>query len=115
MATDITNFLDSKVINQLGTYSFTATVAGDCVAKISMLVNPPSGMSILIQQNGSTKASASSPAANQQAIDLSVTMHLAISDVVSFVLSSSSPQDNGQSGLNLIKGILNVHMGSSGN
>lgn len=112
MATNITNFLDTKVINQLGTYQFTATETGDVVAKISAWVNQPSGLVILIQKNGSTQASFSSPSASQQAINLSASMSCVPTDVVQFILSSSAPIDQEQYPQNSLKAILDVHRGS---
>lgn len=112
MATNITNFLDTKVINQLGTYQFTATETADVVAKIAVQVNPPSGLAILIQKNGVTQSSVSSPAASQQVINLSASMSCVATDVVQFVLSSSSPIDQQQYPQNTLKAILDVHKGS---
>lgn len=110
MATNIPNFLTPKVICGLDTYNYTIVNAGMHVASINLTEQPPSGMSILIQQNGSTKASFSAPAASQNHIDLKVTMNCAANDIISFVLSSSNAGDQQ---LNSIKGILIVHQGSS--
>lgn len=112
MSTNVTNFLDTKVINQLGTYQFTATESASLVAKIMVQVNPPSGLAILIQKNGVTQASFSAPADSQEEINLSATMSCVASDVVQFVLSSSSSIDQQQLPRNSLKAILDVHKGS---
>jgi hypothetical protein len=109
MATIIPNFLTSKVVSNLDTYNYTVQTAAMHVATIQLNELPPSGVSITIEQNGSPVAASAAPAATQGAISLSATMNCAVSDVISFVISSSTPSDEG---LNCIKATLNVHIGS---
>jgi hypothetical protein len=109
MATTIPNFLTPKVITNLDTYNYTVLSAAMHVASIQLTEIPASGISILIKQNGTTVATAPAPSSTQLAITLKVTMNCAINDVISFVLSSSTPSDQN---LNAIKAILNVHVGS---
>lgn len=110
MAVTIVGIGQSKVINSLNTYNHTALNNGMYMVSISLTEQPPSGVSILLQQNGSTKASFSSPAAQQGVINLQVVMNCSVNDVIGTVISSSSAGDQG---LNVIKGILNIHQGST--
>lgn len=110
MSQTITGIGKTKVLNQLDTYNHTALTASMYFVSIQLSEQPPSGMSILIQQNASTKASFSSPAAAQGVINLQVVLNCAINDVISVVLSSSNAGDKQ---LNSIKGILNIHVGST--
>jgi hypothetical protein len=108
MATTITRIDQSKVISNLDTYNHTALANSVYNVSIQLTEQPPSGISILLQQNSSTKASFSSPAAQQGVINLQVAMNCAINDVISIVISSSSASDQN---INAIKGILNIHQG----
>jgi len=109
MAQTITGISQTKVINALDTYNHTALNDGMYSVSITLSEQPPSGMSILIKQNSSTKASFSSPVPSQQAINLQVVMNCAANDVIGVVLSSSNANDQQ---LNSIKAILNIHQGS---
>lgn len=110
MAQTITGIGKTKILNQLDTYNHTALTTNMYMVSISVSEQPPSGMSILIQQNASTKASFSSPTPTQGVINLQVVLNCTASDVISVVLSSSSANDKG---LNSIRGILNIHVGST--
>lgn len=109
MAQTIQNIEQAKVLNRLDTYNYTTDAASMYMVAISLSELPPSGMSIVIQQNGSTKASVSSPAISQNHMDLQVVMNCASSDVISVILSSSNSNDQQ---LNSIRGTLNIHKGS---
>lgn len=110
MAQNITGIMQTKILNQLDTYNHTALLTSMYMVSISVSEQPPSGMSILIQQNSATKASFSSPTPTQGAISLQVVLNCAANDVISVVLSSSSANDKG---LNSIRGLLNIHPGST--
>ena|ERR1700744_6377087 len=111
MATTLVlNGAQSAVVCNLDTYNYTVQTTAAHVCKVSLSVLPPSGISIAIQLNGSNKATFSAPAASQEACDLSVTMACSSSDVISVVLSSSTASDQGK---NDLKGIINIHVGSS--
>lgn len=96
-------FINSSVANSvsgLGTFQRTIGTAGMHRLSIQTMENPPSGMSIVINQNGSSVASASSPAASQQVINLQIVVNCALNDVITFVLSSSAASDNQPNGVN---------------
>jgi hypothetical protein len=113
VATTIPNFLTNKVVSNLDTYTYTVTTAAMHVAKVRVQKMPPSGLTITIQQNGSTKATVTVQpivgSTGQSSQELHVTMNCAVSDVISFVLSSSTAIDQGP---NAIKATLDVHVGS---
>jgi hypothetical protein len=71
---------------------------------------PPSGITITIKKNGSTMASTSAPAAQQQVINLSTTINCAVNDTISVIVASSTPSDQGPQ---RFKGILRINVGSS--
>jgi hypothetical protein len=110
MSTTITNLISSKVISNLDTYIYTVQTAAMHVASIAINELPPSGITVTIEQNGSPVAATSTPAAQQQVINLSATMNCAVNDTISIIVASSSPSDQGPQ---RFKGILNIHIGSS--
>lgn len=109
MAQNVVNIGQVKVLNALDTYNHAALQNSMYMVAVSVSEVPPSGLSVLIQQNSVTKATAALPAASQNHVDLQVVLNCAINDVISVVLSSSSAIDKG---LNSIKATLNIHPGS---
>src|ERR1035441_2803449 len=105
MAQTITKISQTKVLNQLDTYNHTALSNSMYVVTMKLSEQPPSGMSIVIQQNGVTKASLASPSVQQNHMELIVQLNCSISDVISVILSSSAAID--QLG-NSFKGILKI-------
>jgi hypothetical protein len=111
MAQIITGISQSKVLSSLDTYNHTAGAAQMYTVNVKMSELPPSGLSIVIQQNGSPMATSVAPAATQGELDLRIVLNCAISDVISVILSSSNVQEAGR---NQIKGILNITPGIIG-
>lgn len=109
MAQTISKISESQVINQFDTYNHTALRNSMYMVKIRMTDIPASGISILMKQNSTTKASFSSPTPGQSAIDLDVIMNCSINDVIGVVISSSTASD--QLG-NSFKAILTIRQGS---
>jgi len=110
MATTLTlNGAQSAVVCNLDTYNYTVQNTAAHVCSVSLNVLPPSGITINIKLNGSTKASFSSPAANQQACNLSTTLACSANDVIGVQLTSSTSSDEG---LNALKGIIDIHIGN---
>jgi hypothetical protein len=110
----IPNFLTEKVVNGLNTYQYTALSAAMHIAKIRVTKPSGSGMTISIQQNGSTKATVtlngdSSGYGHQNTQELAVTMNCSINDTIAFVLTSSTASDEQ---LNSVVATLNIHIGS---
>lgn len=110
MAQTIVNIEQAKVLNSLDTYNYTVQASAMHMVSISVTEQPPSGLSVVIKQNGTTKATAALPAAGQNHVDLQVVMNCVASDVISVVLDSSSNNDKG---INEIRATLNIHIGSS--
>ena len=98
----------TKILTNLDTYVHTALLASIYTVEVQLTETPPSGMSIVIQQNGSPMATLSAPAASQSVMDLQVKLNCAISDTISIVLASSSAIDKQ---LNNIRAILKITPG----
>ena len=109
MSTIITGISATKVLSNLDTYTHTTANNGMYKVSIQVTEMPPSGLSVVIQQNGSTKATAAAPAASQSHIELQVVMNTAIGDTLSVILSSSVVTDQT---INSVKGILSITQGS---
>lgn len=110
MAQNIINIGQAKILNALDTYNHTALTSNMYMVAISVTEQPPSGLSVVIKQNGTTKATAALPAASQNHVDLQVVLNCVANDVIAVVLSSSSAIDNN---INVLRGTLNIHIGSS--
>lgn len=95
----------SKVLSQLDAYNYTVPQAGTYNVSVQMSEIPPSGLSIVIQQNSVSKASSAAPSAAQSNMNLQISLNCSISDVLSVVLSSSQASDKQ---LNVVKGIVNI-------
>lgn len=110
MATIITGISQTKVLSNLDTYNHTAMQASMYKVEVQMSENPPSGLTITIQQNGVTKASTSTPASSQAVVDLQVLLNCAPNDLISVILASSNAQEAAP---NQIKGILKISVGQN--
>ena len=106
----INSIESSKVTTALDTYRHVTTAAQMYTVQVAVSEIPPSGMSIVIQQNGVTKATSTATTTAQTHIDLRVVMNCAASDNIDIILSSSSAVEAGP---NQIKAILNIHPGSN--
>ncbi len=109
MATTITNITKSKVLNQLDTYNHTALSTSMYMVSVQLTEQPPSGITITIKQNGSTKATLSAPAATQETMNLQTVLNCTATDTITVILASSTASDQGG---NSFKAILNIHEGS---
>lgn len=109
MSQTITGISKTKVLNSLDTYNHTAQASTMYMVSISVSEQPPSGVIITIQQNGSQKAISSAPAAAQGVVQLQIVLNCAANDVISVILSSAVTSD---SKINSIRGLLNIHQGS---
>lgn len=98
-----------KPVNNLDTYNYTVVDVGMHVVAVTIMEQPPSGMTIAIKLNGVTQVSASAPAASQQVMNLSTTLNCALNDVIGVVLASSTASDkNPQS----FKGTIRINPGA---
>lgn len=82
--------------------SFSVTQAG------SDGVPAASGLSIVIKQNSTVKATYAFPSPTQPIMGGSVTINASVSDTVSIILASNSTAD---AGLNAVKTIMNLYQG----
>jgi hypothetical protein len=113
----IPNFLTEKVVNGLNTYTYTVGSASMHTCRIEVDHRDTSTLSIAITQAGSvnaTLATATLPGSSnaagspQSAFILMATANCQVSDVISFVLTSSAAIDQG---LNNVKARLKVTVG----
>lgn len=109
MAQIITGIGQSKVLNSLDTYNHTTLQATIYTVSVRMTMIPPSGLSVVIQRNGSPIASSASPSAAQSNINLQIQVNCAANDLLSVVLSSGNVADTQ---FNDLKGILTIDVGS---
>lgn len=85
----------------LGTFQFTVATAGYFLMNALCNENPPSGITIAIQLNGSTLKSSIVVGTTQQELNVRQdNIKCAVNDVLSFVISSSAANDQG---LNTVK------------
>lgn len=90
----------------LNTYTYTVLKAGIYNFFVETTVVPPSGLSVVINQNGTPIATSAAPSATQQVVDITASgVNCAVNDVITFVLTSSSAIDTqGQN----VKSLINI-------
>lgn len=98
------------VVAGLETMSFTVSVAGPYFISAIATDCPPSGLSLVINQNGSPIATAITPATFTQTLSTSAHFQGSISDVITVVISSSAFEDQL---LNTVKTTIRLDGGSS--
>jgi hypothetical protein len=108
MATTITGIGQVKVLSNLDTYNHTALLNSMYTVQVDLSEQPPTGCSITIQQNGSTKATSATPSNTQLNMKLGVVLNCAASDVISVIIASSN---TAESAPNQIKAILKITPG----
>jgi hypothetical protein len=108
MATTITGIGQSKVLSNLDTYTHTVGLNSMYTVEIKVTEQPPSGLTVQIQKNGTPIVTAASPAASQNHIELRTILNCVVSDTISAVLSSSTPGDEN---INAIRAILKITPG----
>jgi hypothetical protein len=95
--------------NQSTVFSGTGTVqhvaAQSALYRVSIRTTLPasSGLSVVIQQNGSTIVSSATPTSTQLELDLQTVISCTANDTLAVVLSSSAAADNG---LNVLKSVI---------
>ncbi len=103
------NSIHPVTVVGLGTFTYTVDVAG--LRFISAVASevPPSGLSIVINNNGSPIASSATPTDAQQIVSAQILTSCALNDVITVVISSSSAIDQQ---LNTVKTEINTRAGS---
>jgi len=94
----------------LGTFTHTVLNAGIFYCSAQATDVPPSGLSIVINLNGSPVASTPSLNSNAQTIGVDAHMNCASSDVITVVISSSTSND--VSLLNAVKTMIRLDGGA---
>jgi lactonase family protein with 7-bladed beta-propeller len=109
MSTTIPNFNHEFLFSNLDTYNTVIPVTGTFVCAVKLTdITPPNGISIVIQQNGVTVATAPTPAVSQNEMNLEVLMACTDGDVISVIVTSSTFVDSNP---NHIKGFINIYQG----
>lgn len=108
--TILPNMRHSQPICSLDTFRHVAAASSMYKVSVDISEVPPSGLSIVIQQNGSTKASSAAPSSSQIHVPLDVVLNCAANDNIDVIVTSSVA---GEAGINLIKGSINIHQGST--
>lgn len=98
----------SNVMVGLGTWTYTTSVASLFFVQATSSENPPSGLVLMIKQNGTTMATSTAPSATQGAVDTLTLLNCAQGDVITVVISSSVPIDQQ---LNTVKTIIVLRQG----
>lgn len=111
MATTITGIMQTKILTNLDTYNHTAGLNSMYTVSLRLSEVPPSGITMTIQQNGSTKVSTSAPAAAQSHVELRTILNCAANDIISVILASSTTSDTG---LNALSCLLDITPGTVG-
>ncbi len=75
------------------TYTISSTGAGLYNVHCECLKTPPSGLSIVVNQNGSAVYTSTTLTTTQSAVQFKTTLNCANSDVITVVLSSSTAVD----------------------
>lgn len=102
---------EMTVVTGLGTWTHTTTQASLYSMAIRCSEIPPSGLSIVINHNGSPIATSAAPAASQQVINLEAkNIFCAMGDTISAVLSSGVLIDTQP---NTLKASITVGRGSN--
>lgn len=88
---------ESNVIRGLGTYTYTVNTAGLHSVESRGNMLPGSGLSVVINHNGSPVASSAAPSAAQSVMSIqALGIQCAVNDTLSIVYSSSVNSDNSQ-------------------
>lgn len=95
----------SNTVSGLGTFTYNIVSTGTHKVSVNISECPPSGISVVINNNGSSVATKTAPASSQQIISLLYTGAFTAADVVTIVLSSSSAIDALPLG---VKTIINI-------
>lgn len=99
---------DSQSNIEIGLGTFTHTTAHTAIYFVSSQssVLPPSGLSVVINKNGSPVVTSAAPSAAEQLVSLQTLISCTAGDVITVVLSSSSANDLM---LNSVKTLITIY------
>jgi hypothetical protein len=92
----------------LGTLTYTVATTGLYNAQAQCTETPPSGLSIVVQQNGTTVYTAPTVTATQSALQFKTELNCSATDVITVVMSSSTAIDKQ---LNTVKTTVTIGQG----
>jgi hypothetical protein len=95
----------SNAVEGLGTNTYTVEVAAPHSIECKSFLLPPTGLSIVINKNGSPLITSTVVNSDAQLLSVETAAQFAIGDVITVVLSSSVPNDNVP---NSIKSIIDI-------
>ena len=100
----------SQVLSGLGTMTYTVPTGAGGAYNVAVQCTelPPSGISIVVNQNGTPEFTAPAVSATQGALQFKFSILLAAADVVTVVLSSSNANDNL---MNTVKSEISIGQG----
>ena len=81
------------VTSGIDTLNYTIAAAGLYYVQVQLTEVPPSGLSVLVKQNGSTVFTAPALSPTQIAQQFKVSLNCALNDVISVVIASSTAID----------------------
>lgn len=105
MASTRLGIRSSNAVEGLGTNTFTIAVAGPHSISCQSFLTAPTGLSIVINKNGSALITSSVVNVNSQFLSVGTAAQFAIGDIITVVLSSSVAQDSIP---NSIKSIIDI-------
>lgn len=105
MASTRLGILSSNAVEGLGTNSYTVGIAGPHAIEYKSFLKAPTGLSIVINQNGSALITSSVVNANSQFLSVSTAAQFAVGDIITVVLSSSVGNDSIP---NSVKSIIDI-------
>lgn len=94
----------------LGTLTYTVASTGRYSVKVQLSENPPSGLSVVVNNNASPVFTAPVITPTQIAQQFKVSLSLTAADVITVVLASSSAIDNQ---LNTVKTSVSIGLGDN--
>ena len=105
-----TLILDKPFVSAgLPSYTYTIPTTGFYNVQLSYTMNPPTGLSVVVNQNGTPVYTAPTPSATQGHNQYKVELNCTAADVITVVFSSSTPIDKQ---LNTIQSTVTIGAGA---
>lgn len=103
-------FINQPYVNVgLGTMTYTVPTTGQYSVLVDCTENPPTSLTILVKNGGSTIFTAPTITPTQGALQFKYSFGATAADVITVVLSSSAAIDNQ---LNTVKTIISIEQGA---
>jgi hypothetical protein len=109
MANNTIQASKQNVVSGLGTQTYNIVTTGRHKIKVMSEVQPTSGISIVINQNGTPVATSPAPSAAQGVVTLLANVNCTAGDAITIVTSSSTAMDTAL--LNNIVTFISIYQG----